>query len=200
MTKAQAVLFDLGNVLVRFRPQAFPERLGLSVVSSGIHYGESVRRIVREYESGSMGTGEFLAGLGRVFNGQYTEQQLLDALQSVLDVPVPGMEDLVGRIAPQVPLGLVSNTNELHFERMREQLPVLRHFGNFFLSYRLKALKPDPAFYGAVLQRLSVAADRVVFIDDLAENVAGAQHAGMHGILFTEAAALEEQLKQILDF
>lgn len=200
MTRPQAVLFDLGNVLVRFRPQAFPERLGLDAISSGMHYGESVRRIVREYESGSMGTSEFLAGLGRMFGGRYTEQQLLDALQSVLDVPIPGMENLVGRIARQVPLGLVSNTNELHFERMRGELPVLRHFRNFFLSYRLKALKPDPAFYSAVLQRLSVPADSVVFIDDLAENIAGAQHAGIHGVLFTGAEALEEHLKQMLDF
>ena len=89
MTRPQAVLFDLGNVLVRFRPQAFPERLGLDAISSGIHYGESIRRIVREYELGSMGTSEFLAGLGRMFDRRYTEQQLLDALQSVLDVPIP---------------------------------------------------------------------------------------------------------------
>ena len=43
--------------------------------------------------------------------------------------------------------------------------------------------KPGPAIYHHVLEELGVAAQRAVFVDDMAANVEAAQSIGMHGVL-----------------
>jgi len=141
-----------------------------------------------------------MAELGRVFNGRFSDDQLREALHSVLDIPIPGMDELVGRVSQHASIGLVSNTNELHFEQVRKVIPALRHFSTFFLSYQLKAVKPDPAYYNAVLQLLPTPPGQIAFVDDLPENIAGAEKVGMRGMLFTDARTLERDLKLFIDF
>jgi len=47
--------------------------------------------------------------------------------------------------------------------------------------------KPNPAIFRHALELLGVAPDRAVFLDDAPGNVAGAQAAGLHGILVDAA-------------
>jgi len=54
--------------------------------------------------------------------------------------------------------------------------------------------KPDPPIYKRALDILGRPAERVLFIDDRAENVAGAVSVGMRGIQFLGADSLRRQL------
>ncbi len=58
--------------------------------------------------------------------------------------------------------------------------------------------KPDPAAFERVLARLEVAPEEAIFIDDTIEHVLAAQDLGIHGLLFTTAQVLTEQLAEIL--
>ena len=89
------------------------------------------------------------------------------------------------------------NTNELHFTFCKENLPALRSIPRFFLSYEMKASKPDPRYYAIVLDRLGISPELLVFIDDLEENVEGARTAGMNGILFRGPEELEPELEKL---
>ena len=42
--------------------------------------------------------------------------------------------------------------------------------------------KPDPAFFRLALERVGVAADEAVFLDDIGHNLAAARKLGMHTI------------------
>ena len=55
-------------------------------------------------------------------------------------------------------------------------------------------MKPDPAFYDALLKQSSVPADRILFVDDLPVNIEAAKYAGMHGHRFTTRSNLESEL------
>jgi 2-haloacid dehalogenase len=55
-------------------------------------------------------------------------------------------------------------------------------------------VKPDHAIYALALRRFGMPADALIFVDDRAENVAGAEAAGMHGHLFRDAAMLRGEL------
>ena len=59
-----------------------------------------------------------------------------------------------------------------------------RHLGPLLDAASLGARKPEPAAYAAALDRLGVAPGEVVFVDDLEENVHGAEAAGLRGVLF----------------
>ena len=56
-------------------------------------------------------------------------------------------------------------------------------------------LKPDPAIYALALARFGVRAADALFVDDRADNVAGAEAAGMRAHRFTDAAALRTVLE-----
>jgi putative hydrolase of the HAD superfamily len=97
----------------------------------------------------------------------------------------------------QCMLGALNNeareTNEYRFE----------HFGlrNYFKvalsSCYLGLRKPEPAIYRRALDILGKPAERILFIDDRAENVAGAAAAGMKAIRFEGADALRRELMSL---
>lgn len=53
-----------------------------------------------------------------------------------------------------------------------------------FFSCNLRAVKPEPAAYQAVLEGLRAQPDQVLFVDDRPANVAGAEAVGIRAVLF----------------
>ncbi len=186
------VLFDLGNVLVKLRPSAFTRHLGIDPATAYRKYQGRVLDIVKKYEGGGGTTAQYLEEMSALFDGRYEISALREAMLNVIGDPIPGMEEVVKEVASRYETGLVSNTNELHFEYCRENLPALRHFSRFYLSYRMFSLKPSDSYYRGVISDLHVSPDVVVFVDDLEENVLGARKNGMQAIQFTSP----EQLKK----
>lgn len=81
-------------------------------------------------------------------------------------------------------------TNEFRFEHFG-----LRKFFRVTLSSCYLGLrKPDAAIFRCALEILGQSPERILFIDDRAENVAGAAAAGMSAILFRGAQALRQEL------
>lgn len=192
MKKHNIVLFDLGNVLVDIRPGAFTRHLGIDPATAYRKYQKRILDIVKKYEGGEGTTDQYLDEMSALFNGRYEASMLREAMLKVIGDPVAGMEELVGTVAAKYEVGLVSNTNELHFEYCRKNLPTLRHFSRFYLSYKMFSLKPSDSYYQDVLADIRVPPDSVVFVDDLEENVLGAKNRGMNGIRFSSP----EQLKR----
>lgn len=90
-------------------------------------------------------------------------------------------------------LALLSNAPTTLAEAI-EEMDWARQVPHRFYSCRLRASKPDPAAYGAVLARIGAAPAEVTFVDDKPENVAGAAAVGMRALLFTDPATLAADL------
>ena len=58
-------------------------------------------------------------------------------------------------------------------------------------------VKPDAAIYHLALDRFGLLPTQAVFVDDNADNVAGAEAVGMHAVLFTDAAAFRARLVEL---
>ncbi|MEP9384174.1 HAD family phosphatase [Nocardioides sp. KR10-350] len=71
-------------------------------------------------------------------------------------------------------------------------------FDPIVISGEVGLRKPDPAIYDLVLDRLGLAAEECVFVDDAEPNVIGAREAGMHGLLHTEPSATRVALAELL--
>lgn len=71
---------------------------------------------------------------------------------------------------------------------------ILDLFDVVFCSGDEGVIKPDPAAFEITLERLGVAPEEAVFIDDTARHVEAARKLGVHGILFTTAEALTDEL------
>jgi len=60
---------------------------------------------------------------------------------------------------------------------------VLGHFREIFLSSTIGLRKPNAEAYDHVVQAMGVPAERIVFFDDLDENIRGAHQRGLKAVL-----------------
>src|SRR5262249_46549812 len=93
-------------------------------------------------------------------------------------------------------LVLGSNTNEMHATHYRRKFAdTLGQFDAFVLSYEVGCLKPDLRFYETCARAAGVAPESCLFIDDIADNVAGARKAGLKGLHYVDDLSLIEGLR-----
>lgn len=102
----------------------------------------------------------------------------------------PGTVEVIADLrAGGTRLALLSNASP-DFGSYFRHGPLADWFDAFFVSGELKLLKPEAAIYQRVLDELGIAAEQTVFIDNRADNVAGAEALGIAGHVFTDADAL----------
>lgn len=104
-----------------------------------------------------------------------------DAVRVWLTIePVVETREVVAALrASGVGCYLATNQDEHRGRHMHSTLGYAELFDDCFYSYELGVAKPDPAYFSAVLQRLALPADRVLFVDDSAANVESARSAGL---------------------
>ena len=196
MPGIQAVIFDLGRVLVDIDmsrglfarlagsagegDRAVIERLRRDRLMIDVMCGritpEELHRGIRRRTGLAMGFGEFTRLWCDIFE------------------PMPDMEDLFREVAARVRIGLLSDTDPLHWSHLCRHFPMLMEVERPTLSYEVGALKPAPAAYRAAAGNVGVPPEACFFTDDLAENVEGARRAGMDAELFRGANDLRRQL------
>jgi putative hydrolase of the HAD superfamily len=192
----EAVIFDLGRVIVDVdvhRPagfvfsqmsQADVERLIMAVMGD---------ELMMRFNTGRVGTQEFYDGLTERFGLAPGFEEFKDLWCGVFS-PIAGMEELIRQLNGAYRLGLLSDTDPLHWAYLHSKYPVLNLFERPTLSFEVGAVKPDPAIFLAAAKNVDTPVERCLYIDDLAANVQGAVAVGMTGIVFGGAGALREEL------
>ena len=79
---------------------------------------------------------------------------------------------------------MATNQQNLRGAYMRSSLGFETIFDEQFYSFELGFAKPDTGYFRAIMDRIDAAPDRVLFIDDHEDNVAGASEVGIHSELF----------------
>jgi epoxide hydrolase-like predicted phosphatase len=110
--------------------------------------------------------------------------------------------DLIERIRAYKAQGyctaVLSNYWETLRGRIRDEWQIDDAFHHLVISSEVGLMKPDPAIFQLLLETIGYAPEETLFIDDAAENIAGAHDTGMHTIHFTDKtdalAQLEKQL------
>lgn len=197
MNSVKTILFDLGNVLVDVDSWAFWRNLGFSQPDETAPFTEGYNSLTKQYETGYIGTADYLHGLRIVFNKKYTADCLQRAFSGIIQEPVAGISDIVSRISCTHQTALVSNTNEIHYKTSQTKLEVLRIIPKYYLSYELNTMKPAAAFYDFVIKDQGILPSELLFIDDLAENVKAAKEAGMQAIQFKSSGQLKTALQAL---
>jgi HAD superfamily hydrolase (TIGR01509 family) len=200
----------VGNVLVHIEPSAFLRSLSIDTSNDRKYYQSKIIDIVKRYERGDDTTEVFFANLDLLFNGRDRKQQhdpggkdhysldhFRNAMLSIVGVKVDGMEEIVRRVSASVPLGLLSNTNPVHFDYCLQTFPILQHIPTHFLSYKLKALKPEPEVFARITKQIPFPPAEILYIDDLAENVDAARAAGFMGHQFVGVKNVERLFSEL---
>lgn len=196
----QAVIFDLGGVLVRtadFTPRA---RLGARFGMTA----EELMDLVFGLESGRR------AQLGLVSAEQHWEhvrQTLgispaeLITFQDIfwsedhLDVE---LVDTLRRLRRTHRTALLSNALPDVHGLITDQLKIADAFDVMVFSSEVGMMKPDPRIYQLTLQQLAVPAEQSVFVDDMLSNIEAAKAIGMQAIQFKNTAQVLAELDLFL--
>jgi len=193
----RAVIFDVGRVLVDWEIRFLYERL--------IPEGEALDTFLRDVVTPEW---HFQHDLGRPFAETSVELSALYPHHAELiaqfgphfndtnNSAIPGMPELLAELdSAGVPLFAITNFSGEFFPSFRVKYPdMFDHFRDIVVSGDEKMMKPDPAIYRLALDRFGLQAEEAVFIDDNADNVAGAAALGIHAILFTDEPALRAEL------
>ena len=115
----------------------------------------------------------------------------LDARRATT-VPRPEVLDLVRRVRARARVAVLTNNSTLvadHIHSLFPELPPL--FGTaIYASAGFRTAKPEPACYQRCLAALGAEAATTLFVDDLPENVAGAERAGLAAHRYVSPQAL----------
>jgi putative hydrolase of the HAD superfamily len=94
-----------------------------------------------------------------------------------------------------VKTAILSNMGDINLAYMREHFDWLAGFTWLTWSCELLTAKPDPAIYRHTLDKLGVAAEDAIFVDDIAANITAARALGIDGIQFTSVEQLRRDLE-----
>jgi FMN phosphatase YigB (HAD superfamily) len=194
----KTVIFDLGRVIVPFdfrRGYALLEPI-CGVPAADISARIAATGLVPRFESGQIEAKPFVAELTERLGLKITYEEFCEIWMSIFlpDTLIP--EDLVETIGRTHRLVLLSNTNPIHFEGVRERYPLLRHFNGFVLSHEVKAMKPSPVIYRKAIEVAGCSPGECFFTDDIAEYVEGAKSMGIDAVQFESAAQIREELRR----
>jgi putative hydrolase of the HAD superfamily len=189
-TRPGMVVFDFGNVIAGFDNLRFMKKLleGSSlnpVFLTKLIFSESTLPV--EFETGKIGPAEFQKGIQNQVGRTFSPEVFRKAYCDIFEI-IPETDALIRHLYGKVRLGLLSNTNILHYEEVIRKIPIFSCFDQVTLSFRVGAMKPDPAIYQDVLQKWNGPAEKVLFLDDVDTYVEGARQAGMKGMTFFNPA------------
>ena len=192
-----AVVFDLGAVLIDWNPRYLYRRLfdGDEVAmerfltevctpewnrrqDAGRTWAEAVESLVAEHPD--------QADLIRAYRSSW-----LEMLGGSIDGTVAIFDELRAR---GVPLFALSNWSTETWPMAVERFPFLGGFTDILISGEAGVAKPDPRIYRILIERDRLDPARTVFIDDVPANVEGARAAGFVGIVFTDPDSLRREL------
>lgn len=196
--KISAITFDLGNVLVKVDHLRFCRRLAaLAGLSPQEVYAQVFESSLETgYDTGRITSREFYQRVTAHFQVSLDYSRFRDLWCDIFD-PMDAIETVVTHLAPRFPLFLLSNTNSLHFDYIRERFrAILQPFQAFILSYQVGSRKPEAAIYQHLIQLVSRPAEEILFLDDKVTFVEAARGQGLAAWQFRSPQELQQNLER----
>ncbi len=194
------IYFDLGNVLCFFsRPQEMRQVSEVSGVPE-----EKVKdvligshAILWAYERGELTDEQFHAEFSRLTGSHPDMAAFLQADADIFTLNAELLPLVIHLEDSEIPLGVLSNICASHWRIVTDgRFGILpQAFKQLALSYQIGAQKPNEKIYRRAAELAGVPPEQILFIDDVADNVAGAQRCGFDAIQYTSPDALEQELR-----
>ena len=119
------------------------------------------------------------AGSSTIFSLDADANALLEHFRLWPTAPFPGVLDLLNRLRPHFGVAILSNTNELHWQRFDREFGLLDCCDRAFASHLIGLMKPEAGIFSHVSEALATAPGKILFLDDNAANIAAARAGGM---------------------
>lgn len=191
----KAIIFDLGKVLV-----PFDFMLGYRALEQHCpHPITEIRRriaacgLVERLEKGLIEPRDFVEQLSKALDLDID----YDAFCRIWGCIFSGQlipDQVLASLAARYRLLLLSNTNEIHFQTIREKYGFLGHFHELVLSFEVHSMKPEPEIFRAAIERAGCSPKECFYTDDIEAFVVAAREQGIDAVQFESPAQIEREM------
>jgi len=178
----RTIIFDFGDVFINLDKAATlreMKKLKIEIIS------EEILQKNLDYEKGMISSDVFLTSYLKSFSN-LTKVQIRDSWNAIL-IDFPKYRYSFLKILSEkkyYQLILLSNTNEIHIDWVKENIPFYEDFKNcfdaFYFSHEINFRKPDADIFEFVLEKHNLKPEECLFIDDTRENTDAASALGIH--------------------
>ncbi|MBL9048711.1 MAG: HAD-IA family hydrolase [Tabrizicola sp.] len=193
--RPEAVIFDIGNVLMHWQPEAFYDRV------IGV---ERRQRLFSEVDLHRMNELVDAGGLFRETIYEWAERfpawapevrMWYDRWIELASPRIEGSIRLLRALRTNgVPVFSLTNFGSHSYEEARTKLDFLSEFDREYVSGRMQVMKPDPQIFEMVEIDCGIPAGRLLFTDDKAENITAAARRGWRTHQFESWQGLARRL------
>jgi putative hydrolase of the HAD superfamily len=195
------ILFDLGNVILPFNHYQIAEKLSRFSQRKEFQDPQRIfsylfdlqKRIINDFDVGKVSPPEFFQFIKEKLNLSISFDVFIPLWNNIF-VEDQEVSQIILSLKGRWRLGLLSNTDPLHFNYILSKFPVMRTFDKWILSYEVGFKKPAIEIYQKAIEWASVESEKILFIDDMKKHVDVAISLGMQGIHFISAPQLKEEL------
>ena len=174
-----AVIFDIGNVLTRWQPEAFydrvigPDRRRALFAAVDLHGMNDV------VDSGGLFRETIYDWADRTPEWAAEIRMWYDRWIELASPRIEGSIALLRALRRNgVPVYSLTNFGSYSYAEARGKMDFLSEFDREYVSGRMGVIKPAPRIYEMVEQDCGIAPDRLLFTDDKAENITAAARRG----------------------
>ncbi|MFZ2957186.1 MAG: HAD family phosphatase [Candidatus Ozemobacteraceae bacterium] len=195
------VLFDFGNVLAPIDHRRFA-RLMTERDDRGIE--RLTRRLFgpdtpgQRFETGLITPQEFREQATGILGVHPSIEAFDAAFNEIIKPPFPEMLELVIALSPFYRIGMLSNTNSIHFEQSIRKLPFFERFNQITLSYEVGTMKPGEAIFQDAFSKHPGSPVSILYLDDILQFVDAARGQGMQGFHVENPAKAAVKIRQLL--
>jgi putative hydrolase of the HAD superfamily len=200
ISPVKALLFDIGGVVVDFdfnrvfARWADDSRRSIEEIRSRFLFDHSFEA----FERGEIEAAVYFNSLRTMLGIDISDRQFEDGWNLVYIGEMAGMTELLEFAGQRLPLYALTNSNAVHKKVWSTRFGrILSHFHTVFNSSDIGKRKPDPDVYHFIADATGVDLHQIVFYDDLAENIAGAQAVGMNTVHVTSISDVEKSFSAI---
>jgi epoxide hydrolase-like predicted phosphatase len=194
------IIFDLGNVLISFRPSEFfdknnyPESLKTTILSDIFRSKEWLL-----LDNGDITITEAIDSISKRSSLNREEIAHIFNLRTDIFFPIDSNVKLLPGLRKRgFRLYYLSNFPQDIFDEIKNGYYFFRYFDGGIISSEVKISKPDNRIYKILFEKYLLKAEESLFIDDTEINVKSAEALGMHGIFTDGSTEISKEIEEAI--
>jgi FMN phosphatase YigB (HAD superfamily) len=198
----EVIFFDLGNVILPFAHYQIAEKLSRFAQSKEFQDPQKIfsylfdfrEGIANDFDVGKLTPRNFFQSIKKHLHLSISFEEFIPIWTDIF-VEDHEVSQIILFLKGRWRLGLLSNTDPLHFNYILSKFPLMTAFDKWILSYEVGCKKPAIEIFQKAMAWASVKPQKILFIDDIKTHVDVAISLGMEGIHFISAKQLQEDLR-----